>query len=282
MATIIANHGLGGIKDKYWAAQEIENAHRIGPRKPKRPIIVRFYSRPARNAILRDAKNMRPGRYQIYEDLTDGDYALKARARTQMKQAHDAGKKTRFYKGKLYIDSQETKIPQRKMSVEYNDMVCFWGNQSPFSNHYPVEVEINGTKYKTPEHYIMHQKANEFDDVETARKILESDDPKVAKKLGREIDGFDMQTWKDVSTSIVETAARAKFTQHQWLQDMLIQTGNKMMVEASPVDKFWGVGLCADNPKIKDKSNWKGRNKFGSILMEVRDSLVQIDTVSHL
>lgn len=283
VAALIAGNNLAGYQHKGWVVNEIETAHRIGPKlsRPggkKRQIIVRFYSRPVRNAVLRDAKRLlKSSRYHIYEDLTPKDFELKMRASTQMKEAYSSGKRVKFNKGKLYIDGKDTQIRERQSTVEYNSMICFWTKESPYSNHHNSACFINGTQYPTAEHYIMVQKANEFNDKDTASQIMATNDPGQAKKLGRQVRNFDNEKWKEVSDVIVETAVRAKFTQNQVLHDILISSGDKILVEASPVDRYWGVGLAANDLKIQDQANWNGKNKLGSILMSLRDSLGQTE-----
>ena len=64
-----------------------------------------------------------------------------------------------------------------------------------------------------------------------------------------------------------------KYLQNEYLKKLLFQTENKILVEASPYDKIWGVGLGPTDKKIIDKNKWKGLNKLGKILMKVRENI---------
>lgn len=112
-----------------------------------------------------------------------------------------------------------------------------------------------------------------FNDEETAKKILKVNDPKKVKALGREVKGFDEKKWNDQKLQIVIQGNLLKFSQDENLKKALIETKNKVIVEGSPYDKVWGVGLKWDDPKILDESKWQGENLLGIALMEVRTQL---------
>jgi ribA/ribD-fused uncharacterized protein len=122
--------------------------------------------------------------------------------------------------------------------------------------------------YSCAEQYMMGQKALIFNDFETFEKILSEDNhPGLIKTLGREVKNFN---------SIVLNGNYYKFTQNEEMLEMLISTGNKILVEASPFDKIWGIGLSEDNKNIENPNYWKGQNLLGFALMEVRDEIKKI------
>ena len=158
----------------------------------------------------------------------------------------------------------------------------FWGHQeksnqvtkSSLSQWYISGFQENGNTFPTAEHYMMYYKAKLFDDAKAAEKVLLSPTAKEAKQIGREVIGFNQKQWNEKRFEIVVNANFAKFSQNKALKDFLLNTGDQIIVEASPVDKIWGVGMSQDNPAISDPYSWKGLNLLGFALMEVRDRLL--------
>lgn len=155
-----------------------------------------------------------------------------------------------------------------RITKEY---VFFWGSE--FSNWYPSEFELEGKKFYNAEQYFMYKKAKHFNDEEIAIAILCTDDPKLAKKLGRKVKNFDSAVWLTVCKDYMKEACRAKFTQNLDLKKILLSHKTQTYVEASPFDVIWGVGMSEDNPKINNKDNWLGMNLLGEVLTELRDEL---------
>jgi ribA/ribD-fused uncharacterized protein len=120
---------------------------------------------------------------------------------------------------------------------------------------------------------MMGQKALIFNDTESFEKILSVNHPKTIKALGRQIKNFDGNEWDKVKYKIVLSGNYYKFTQNKEMMKILIFTGKKILVEASPFDKIWGVGLEESNEKIYNPNYWKGENLLGFALMELRDIL---------
>ena len=158
----------------------------------------------------------------------------------------------------------------------------FWGHQENknrqigkacFSQWYNASFEIEGEYYRTAEHFMMAEKARLFGDLEIRLLILQSNSPGEAKRLGRNVKGFDDSTWNDKRFDIVVTANEAKFSQNESLEDFLLSTEKRVLVEASPVDKIWGIGLAEDNPMVDSPYKWKGLNLLGYALMEARHRL---------
>ena len=158
----------------------------------------------------------------------------------------------------------------------------FWGHEpskdgsvtkSCFSQWWNCVFEVDGTLYHTAEQYMMAEKALLFGDAEIRDKILQSRHPKQAKDLGRMVKGFHEEVWVERRSDIVRRGNLAKFSQNENLRNFLIQTKDRVLVEASPVDRIWGVGLAADDVRIENPLNWRGLNLLGFALMEVRDEL---------
>lgn len=160
--------------------------------------------------------------------------------------------------------------------------VLFWGHQpnadgpvgkSCFSQWFEASFQVDGQTYLTAEHFMMAEKASLFGDAETRASILAARTPAEAKKLGRGVQGFDGARWEQARFDIVVRANEAKFTQNQGLQDYLLTTGDRVLVEASPVDRIWGIGLTANDERALEPRRWSGLNLLGFALMEVRARL---------
>ncbi len=150
--------------------------------------------------------------------------------------------------------------------------VFFWNGI--YSQWYPAPMTIDGIEYNTCEQYMMHQKAITFKDYDIAKQILEEDNPGAQKALGRQIQGFDKAIWDKVCLSIVYKGNLNKFTQNTHLLKSLKDTENRILVEASPVDHIWGIGMAENDKGVEDPVNWKGLNLLGVALNLVRQTLV--------
>ena len=160
--------------------------------------------------------------------------------------------------------------------------LCFWGHtpkqksvvdKSCFSQWFPAAFQLDGITYKTAEHYMMAQKAELFADNEIFEKIIRVDHPNEAKALGRKIQNYQENIWLEHRFDIVVKGNVAKFSQHPELNNFLCDTQDRILVEASPVDKIWGIGLAADDENAENPLKWKGLNLLGFALMEVRKQL---------
>lgn len=141
------------------------------------------------------------------------------------------------------------------------------------SQWYPSSFIVDGVHYRTAEHWMMAGKARLFGDEERLRAILACSTPKEAKAHGRRVRGFDFDTWKAHRQAIVREGSRAKFRSHPALRDLLLGTGDAVLVEASPLDTIWGIGLAADHPQAMEPASWPGENLLGFVLMDVREEL---------
>jgi len=162
------------------------------------------------------------------------------------------------------------------------DYLFFWGHKpakdntltkSCFSQWWQSAFIVDGKLYKTAEHWMMEQKAILFGDDTIASKILSIDNPAEVKNLGRLVSNYDEKIWKENMEQIVVAGNFHKFSQNRNLQTFLLTTNHIILVEASPVDAIWGIGLAADHADIKNPTHWPGLNLLGFALMEVRDKL---------
>ncbi|CAL1544997.1 unnamed protein product [Lymnaea stagnalis] len=151
----------------------------------------------------------------------------------------------------------------------------FYSKESPFSQHHPSQFTIDGVVFNCAEQYMMYSKAVIFEDDEMKSKILASTNPQEQKRFGRKVSNFVKEVWDSECENVVKRASLAKFEQNQNLREELFKTFPKTLVEASPRDRIWGIGLGASHPKAQDKKAWRGKNKLGYILTQVRDELMK-------
>lgn len=173
-------------------------------------------------------------------------------------------------------------LVRREAAGEHLDYLHFWGHRPSrngrvgtacLSQWWPSAFVVDGERFATAEHFMMVGKARLFGDAAAAGAILATDEPAVAKKLGRGVRGFDEQVWRAASYDIVVRGNHAKFGQHENLGKFLRGTGEKVLVEASPMDPIWGIGLAAADPRATAAVTWRGANLLGFALMDVRDRL---------
>ncbi len=150
--------------------------------------------------------------------------------------------------------------------------VYFWGDPT-LSNWGPAEFNHKGLKFHNSEQAYMWEKAMYFNDKEIAQQILENDNPSTAKNLGRKVKNFNAESWDGAGYEYMIDVCYAKFKQNPELAEVLLATGDKTLVEGSPYDKIWGVGLHWASEEILDEANWQGQNLLGKALMEVRGML---------
>ncbi|MEV4706467.1 NADAR family protein [Actinoplanes sp. NPDC049316] len=158
----------------------------------------------------------------------------------------------------------------------------FWGHRPQrdgsigagcLSQWWPSTFTAEGVTFASAEHYMMWRKALLFGDDEAAGRIVAASHPRQAKMLGRRVHGFDEEVWAAHRYGIVVDASVAKFGQHAELRDFLVGTRRRVLVEASPTDRVWGIGLAAADERAADPARWRGLNLLGFALMEARDRL---------
>jgi ribA/ribD-fused uncharacterized protein len=163
-----------------------------------------------------------------------------------------------------------------------NKYLFFWGHQpnkdgsiskTCFSQWWLSSFDVDGITYKTAEHWMMAKKALLFNDKEIFEKIIQTKSPAEAKKLGREVKNYVDTVWLANRFEIVKEGNLHKFGQNKDLKEFLLNTNERILVEASPVDPIWGIGMAADHKEVNNPKKWQGLNLLGFALMEVRDEL---------
>lgn len=159
------------------------------------------------------------------------------------------------------------------------EKLFFWGHtehgskvtKACLSNFYPCEFEFNDKMFNFSEQCFMYQKALLFNDFGFAEQILNETDVRQIKALGRKVKDFDNELWDKHKEDFMYNACYAKFSQNDELKDFLLNTGNREIVEASPVDNIWGIGFSSDRA-MENIDKW-GQNLLGKTLMKVREDL---------
>ncbi|MGP4115428.1 NADAR family protein [Streptomyces sp. 4N509B] len=160
--------------------------------------------------------------------------------------------------------------------------LMFWGHRPPrgggigrgvLSQWWPARFVVDGVTYASAEHWMMAAKARMFGDDQAAEAILAAPGPAEAKKLGRLVHGFDQERWEAARFEVVVAGNVAKFGQDPALRAYLAGTRRRVLVEASPYDRVWGIGVSADDERATDPARWPGLNLLGFALMEARARL---------
>jgi hypothetical protein len=160
----------------------------------------------------------------------------------------------------------------------------FWGHQkskdgtisaSCLSQWWVLPFTVDQNEFQTAEHWMMYQKAILFEDLEIAEKVLMADSPEKAKELGRQVKNFDPNIWDQRKFEIVVNGNVHKFGQHPDYMTFLLNTKNRVLVEASPRDRIWGIGMDKNNENVENPLLWKGQNLLGFALMEAREKLMK-------
>lgn len=157
-----------------------------------------------------------------------------------------------------------------------NHMYYFWRTRSVFSQWHPLGFRVSGTDYETAEQYMMHHKALLFGDAERAAAILLTGDPRKQKAHGRAVKNFDADVWRLNARRIVYEANCAKFLQNPAALEELLATDGKLIVEAAPNDRVWGIGLEEKDDRVADSQHWLGTNWLGYALTLLRDDIRQL------
>jgi ribA/ribD-fused uncharacterized protein len=151
--------------------------------------------------------------------------------------------------------------------------IFYFGQESIFSHWFKCHFIIKKQSFCCVEQYIMYKKALLFHDVDIANKILNSSNPARHRYLGKQVRGFDKKMWQQKCKQFAQDGNLAKFSQNTALIESLLKTEGRSFAEASPYDRIWGIGLSISNPKIYDRSKWRGRNWAGEVLDTVRTQL---------
>ncbi|MEG3859441.1 NADAR family protein [Microcoleus sp. herbarium12] len=146
-------------------------------------------------------------------------------------------------------------------------IIYFYKVEEPygcFSNFSPHEICLHGQDWLTVEHYYQAQKFVGSPDRRLVAAIRAVPTPQEAAKLGRDPSHRMRDDWESVKFAIMREAVLTKFLTHSDIQAILLATGDRLIVEDSPTDYYWGCGC-----------DGTGQNHLGKIMMSVRSEIFQ-------
>ncbi len=165
-------------------------------------------------------------------------------------------------------------IQKKRPEIKKEEPVFFWQireKNEEFSNWYHAPFIIGDFQYHCVEQYFMSRKAVLFHDAVTNTKILRANTPKECKDLGKKVTPFDSALWNEEKVDIMYKGNYEKYQQHPELKQKLLDTGDRILAEASPYDGIWGIGLSASEASKVPSDQWPGKNLLGRTLMKLRD-----------
>ena len=278
---------------------DVDQVHRIGKFRQQartpRPVIVRFTSIRTRMAVWEKRLHYREvstGKTLLKEDIpqewqsnrrTLWPIMMKAR---QLKKADGTGYRANLVRNHLMLDNKPFSIddvpdlpaalqPASIYTPMSDNVVLFYTQYSPFSNHHRCSFTVDNVKYNSSEQFIMQQKSLLAGDDDTAQKIMREVSPVKQKQLGKTIKHFDRKLWEKEAKSRVKAGIRAKVVQNAYIKDLLISTGKRRIAEANPFDRLFAIGYSLEDEQSWDIKNWdRGQNIMGALLEEIRDELI--------
>ncbi len=266
----------------------ISRCHCLGPYIPNqhRPVIAHFHWFGDLRFILRNRSKLPSGVY-VREDFPP---EIEDRRRV-LRPILNAANHNDNYRGKAKLSVDKLIINHKVYTVapvnnlkdlpddlnpiklshrEDNDTLAYFGQGSPYSNFQKISFTVNGVPYNCGEQYIQSSKALEFNDDAMHQKIMKCESPYQMKEYGKRIKGFIPQRWEQKIRTVAVTMAKAKFGQNPGIKQLLLDTGNKEIIEATK-ERPWGIGLKLSDPGILTRSQWTGDNLMGKALMETRE-----------
>ena len=157
--------------------------------------------------------------------------------------------------------------------IDNGKVALYYGRKDVLSSHYPCSFWLKKRKFNCVEQVIMYCKAVLFDDIQTAIRVMNSTDPVEMFLLGRNVEEYVEVAWAAKRIPVFLAASYAKFSQNKELLEVLLGTGNMILGEASPTNKYWGTGLSKADERAFDPTCWKGKNVHGYSTMEIREKL---------
>lgn len=272
----------------------IERAHRLGSKKDGvvRPIIVKFLSFKDRELVLQrcrmnEAPACLPDGIRVVEDFPPEIELRRKKLLPFMHAARNIKARCRMSLDRLIIEGETytvetiSKIPEKyhpETTKHIGDnIVAFWHQESPLSNFHQTQFSAESKTFTSVEQFVNYKKAKHFDDEEAAEDIMKTNDPVAIKKRGKStnIKNYNSRYWAQVQVDIMKQALVYKFDQNPNLKSFLAETKNKLLVEASPWDKYWGAGLGLHDPKLANvpPGQWPGKNMLGKLLVDLRQKI---------
>lgn len=263
---------------------KISRCHRLGPKSQHqtRPIIFKLHYFPDREMIWDKRRKLTGSNVFISEDFPNEIKQRRQQLEPIRRKAIAEGRRATLSVDRLIIDGRtyttdtvdtlpSSLTPAEVFTKRSDDYTCFFSKYSPLSNFYPCSFKEGGLEFSSSEQYFQYNKALHCNDLATANQIRKTDDPAQCKNLARNLSIPDQKVWEDESLQIMYTGCLEKFRQNDHLKEFLLSTTDTVILEASPRDLFWGIGLRLTDPNICRPECWKGKNFLGKTLRKVRD-----------
>ncbi len=264
---------------------KIDRCHRLGNGKKPRPMIFKVHHFTDRERIWGARRKLKDTSLWLREDFPIEIVKRRQILDPVRKAAVSQGKRAFLTYDKLILDGTSYTVdsthalpqnlkPEEVATKRGKGITAFFSRSSPLSNFSPCSfTDKDGKKFSSTEQYYQHAKATYNDDQTTANLIMKTDDPAECKRLGDTVQIVDTRKWKAKCLDIMYDGCLAKFKQNAKCGSFLKSTKNDVLVEASPKDSFWGVGLNISHKDIMTPTSWKGFNHLGKILKRVRDEI---------
>ena len=179
-----------------------------------------------------------------------------------------------YIAGRMYTVDTINHVPFDNSSMnqkEDDNSIAFLGRFSPFSNFFQAKFTMGNTTYCSTEQFYQQQKALCANDMRSAMDIMMTTDPFKMKRIGDSITPHKSK-WQPMNH--MKIALQEKFRQNPELLDILVDTADKRIAEAS-TDKIWGCGITLDDPDVLDQTTWKGKNNMGKLLEALRTEITK-------
>ena len=246
-------------------------------------VIVKLHYYPDKDLIWRARNTLKDTSFWLSEDFPVEIAKRRQTLNSIRKKAVEQGSKARLSVDKLFVDGEMFTVdtlyklpPPLQLSETFTKRTelytAFYSKHSPLSNFKPAKFTKNGIKFEHSEQYYQHYKAMENHDKEKAQQILNTVDPLDCYRIGRNVKIGDKEDWEKKSLEIMYDGCLAKFQENPELADFLISTGDTVLLEASPFDRFWGLGMSMYDKNIFKPEHWPegAKNWLGKILSKVR------------
>lgn len=276
----------------------LERVHRLGKlstdnntenastetNKP-RPLIAKFNSFKDKQMVLNNKTKLKSTNIWISEDYPPSVRNNRKRLFPILKAARNSDQITSvsLKQDKLYINNKQFTVenmhnlpacihPHNVSMAKTEQVQVFYSQNSYFSNLHPMDITVEGKLYSCNEQYYQAEKARYFGDHDTMDKIMATKNPYAQLALGKAVKGYTHDEWMGHAHDALKRANEAKYSQHPRAAQALLETGRRVLGEAS-ADVVFGTGIPLVDKKTCDTTAWTGRNIMGTILTEIRHEL---------
>ena len=265
----------------------IESVERLGKYNPRRtrPVKVRFGDKRDVDHLFKNRKNLPKGIY------IDKEYSKSTeKERRLLRPVIKAARRLDKYKGVCCLEGPQLVIEGKRYhrqnihtlpddlnpvdvtSKKNDEVFAFFGELNPLSNFYPCKFNLEGETFNSSEQYIQWTKAKYSNDSIAMERIMNCEDSADCKQVSRDITNLDRIGWSKSAESLCYQGIKAKYAQNNHLLDTLLNTGDKILVEAS-YDEIWGMGQPLGSGDCLCQTKWKSVGILGRILMRIRSEL---------